>query len=138
MLTNGGRLIIIAECHRKLQELDEQLAVSTSHGFASGTGRGLRSRIEKYVKFCKDFGLYLFNGDALQACRYLQYLTRTHKSIQSMKNYVSGARALFELAGFGPPPWLDYMYQLTVRGISRDSDQVVKWAQPVSPVILAD
>ena len=69
--------------------------------------------------------------------RYLQYLTRTHNSIQSMKGYVSGARTLFELAGFEPPPW-DYLYQLTVRGITRDKGHVVKRAQPVTPKLLID
>ena len=122
----------------KLQELDKQLAASTSHGFAGTTARGLCSKIEKYVVFCKNYGLYLFNGEVLQVRRYLQYLTKTHNSIQSMKGYVAGAHTLFELVGFEPPPWDDYMYQLTVRGITRDKGHVVKRAQPVTPKLLVD
>ena len=122
----------------KLLVLDQQLAASTSHGFAKTTAHGLRSKIEKYVKFCTEYGLYLFNADVLQVRRYLQYLTKSHGSIQSMKGYVSGARTLFELAGFEPPPWDDYLYQLMVRGITRDKGHVVKQAQPVTPKLLVD
>ena len=122
----------------KLAELDKGLAKSTAHGFAKTTGRSLRTYINSYVSFCQDYGLYLFNGEVLQARRYLQHLSRTHKSIQSMKNYVGGARSLFEIMGFQPPPWEDYLYQLTVQGITRQKNHVVKKALPITPQLLVD
>ena len=128
---------VVNQLHR-LAELDRRLPRSTANAFAANSGRGLRTHINKYVQFCKQYGLYLFNNQVLQFRRYLEHLRLTHKSVDSMKNYVGGARTLFEIMGFKPPSWADHLYKLTARGITRELGHVVKRAQPVTPRLLID
>ena len=80
----------------------------------------------------------MFDNRPLHFRRYLEHLTETHNSIDSMKNYAGGARILFEIIRFDPPSPTDYLYKLTARGISRDKDHVVKRAQPITPKLLVD
>ena len=131
-------LLLVTGLVAMLQDLDDRLAKSTAQGWAKGSGKGLKTHIQKYVEFCKLYKLYLFNCDGLQIRRYLEHLTETHSSIDSMKNYISGVRTLLELMGYKPPPWTDYLYRLTVRGITREKGHVVKQAAPLTPFILVE
>ena len=122
----------------RLAALDRRLARSTSHGFAGRTAKNIKTQINKYVEFCQYYGLFIFETDGLQFRRYLEYLTNTHKSMDSMKNYISGARTLYEIMGFTPPHWSDYLYRLTAQGITRDLGHVVQRAFPVTSTLLVD
>ena len=70
--------------------------------------------------------------------RYLLYLSETHQSVESMKNYISGVKNFFHLMGKEPPDTGDYLYKLTVTGLTRIKAHVVKRAEPVTPGLLLD
>ena len=120
----------------RLEHLDRKMSTSTMHGIAPSSQRNLKTHINTYVRFCKYYNLDAFPADVLQERRYLQYLSEFHKCVDSSKNYVGGMRSLHELFGFTPPPSDDYLYQMTVSGIRRDKDHVVKQAAPITPEIL--
>ena len=122
----------------KLQKLDADLASSTSRGIADSSAKGLKTHINKYVDFCQEYDLYLFSPEVLQFRRYLQHLTKTHNSPDSMRNYISGAKSLYLIMGHQPPEISDYLYRLTLRGITRDKGHTPKQAQPVTPQMLVE
>ena len=123
---------------KRLQELDQLVATHTLKGLGDGTSHGLKTHVNTYVTFCTMFGLYLFTNTVDHFRRFVSHLTKTHSSIDSIKNYVSGAKNLFMIMGFQPPHIAGYIYNLTVKGITRVKDHVVKRALPVTPELLAD
>ena len=129
--------MILIAAQRKLRVLDGKLAVSTLHGMAQGTQRNFKTHINTYVTFCIEHELDLFPASVLQTCRYLQYLSEFHETVESSKSYVSGVQSLHQLFGFPPPESSDYLFQLTVSGIRHDKAHMVKQAYPVTPEIMA-
>ena len=116
--------------------LDERVAQFTLHGIAVSTTRNLKTHINAYVCFCTKYKLDPFPADTLQLCRYVAYLTDTHDSTDSIKNYVSGVCTLHMLMGFEAPAISEYLYQLTIKGIRCNKALVVWQAEPVTPEIL--
>ena len=121
----------------RLQELDKKMSSSTVHGLAPSTQCNFKTHVTTYVNFCTFYGLDMFPADVLQECRYLQYLSELHESVNSSKSYIGGMRSLHEIFGFKPPSAEDYMYQLMVRGIRRIKCHVVRQALPMTSEILA-
>ena len=118
--------------------LDEKLAHYTLHGLAVSTTRNLKTHINAYVCFCMKFGLNPFPADVLQMRRYVTHLSDTHRSVDLMCNYVSGVRTLHLLMGFDALVTSEYLYQLTIKGIRRIKNHMVKQAEAVTPEILAE
>ena len=108
------------------------------NGIAPTSQKNFRTHVTTYVRFCQFYGLDMFPADILQECRYVQYLSEYHKSVDSSKNYISGMRSLHEVFGFPPPSADNYLYKLTVNGIRREKGHVVKQAFPMTPDILAE
>ena len=119
-----------------LRHLDQRVAHFTLHGLVVSTTRNLKTHINTYVSFCIKYNLAMFPANILQMRRYMVHLTETHKSVDSMKNYVCGVRTLHLLLGFTPPPHDDYLYKLTVRGIKRDKGHMVRQAMGMTPELL--
>ena len=122
---------------QRLQQLDEEMEQKTLHGLGGSSVKSFRTHVNAYVEFCILFGLHLFTVTVTHFRRYITHLQRTHKSVESIKNYVSGVKKLFYLVGIEPPDLSDYLYNLTLRGILRDKDHVVRRANPVTPELLA-
>ena len=80
----------------------------------------------------------MFDPSVRHLQRYVTHLEATHSSVDSMKNYVSGVVKLYNVMGFEPPDTQHYNYALTLKGITRFKDHVVKRAQPVYPDMLAE
>ena len=128
----------VAQVFRRwLDELDKKLSSSTLHMMAPSSRRNFKMHVTTYVQFCTYYNLDTFPADVLQECRYLQYLSEFHRSVDSSKGYISGMWALHEIFGFKPPPSDDYLYQLTINGIRYVKGHVVKQAAPMTLDILA-
>ena len=97
-----------------------------------------KNSINTYVCFCMKYGLNPFPADILQMRRYVTHLSDMHCSVDSMHNYVSGVHTLHLLMGFEAPAVSEYLYELTVKGIRRVKNHVVKQAEAVTQEILAD
>ena len=105
-------------------------------GVGYSSSRGLRTHINAYVEFCTIYSLYIFNSSVLQIRRFVGHLSKSLQSPDSMKCYVSGVRNLFLLIGREPPDISDYIYGLTMKGITRFKGHMVKRALPVTPELL--
>ena len=78
----------------------------------------------------------MFPASPFQMCRYLQYLSEFHSTVDSSKNYVSGVRTLHHLLGLQPPACNDYLYKLTIQGIRRSKAHAVRQSEAMTPELL--
>ena len=120
----------------RLRQLDSKVADAAIRGIANTSTKSLRTHINAYVNFCLKYDLYMFDNSSLQMRRYLLHLSETHKSVDSMKNYISGVKKLFLVNGKGTPDTSDYLYKLTVSGLLHIKAHVVKRAEPITPQLL--
>ena len=67
---------------------------------------------------------------------FTQFLSRSFKSTQSIKNYVSGVKSLHYLLGYSVDHINDFLINLGIKGIARLNPHSVKQAEPITPDIL--
>ena len=129
---------VVIQVVERLRTLDDRVAFATLKGLANTSTQSLRTHINAYVQFCQKYDLYMFDTAPLHFRRYLIHLSETHKSVDSMKNYIAGAKNFYLLLGKEPPDTSDYLYKLTVTGLTRLKGHVTKRAAPVTPQLLLD
>lgn len=69
---------------------------------------------------------------------YIQFLSRSFKAVQSIKNYVSGIKTWHKLLGFKFPDKDEFQIKLAFKGISRLQPHCIKQALPITPEILIE
>lgn len=67
---------------------------------------------------------------------YAQFLSRSFKSVESIKNYISAIKLLHLLLDFDYPQFDSFHLKLVLKGIARLKPHCPKQAQPVTPVML--
>lgn len=65
--------------------------------YAEGTHNNLKIQWETYLMFCIYFGLTYLPMDTSTLSLYAQFLGRSFKSTQSIKNYLSGVKTMHHL-----------------------------------------
>jgi len=119
----------------ELLELRQKLRETRRAAYAQGTHKNHMVQWRTYLSFC-----YYFNLEALPAsletiCLYCQYLS-SFLTPGSVKNYLSGVKALHIVSG------TEFMHskapelRLTLRGIDRLAQHCPEKAPPVTPTIL--
>ena len=129
---------IIGNCwyiaaQQRLAQLDQLVAKHLLGGIGESSAKSLKAHTNAYVSFCNLHCLYLFDPSALHFQRYAAYLAQSFKSVEAIKNYISGAKKIYLLMGFIPPDITDYIYRLTIKGVTRDLGHVVQRANPITP-----
>ena len=67
---------------------------------------------------------------------YAQFLSRSFKSIQSIKNYISGVKTMHYLLGYSTSQINDFLINLSLRGMERVKQHLTKQAKAITPEIL--
>jgi len=62
-----------------------------------------------YLLFCNYFHLQPFQVDAELLCTYSEFLSRSFKSAQSIRNYLNGVKVWFLLLGFNIEMFSSYV-----------------------------
>ena len=119
----------------ELADLRSDTVKSRRAAFSPGTGKNLRVQFKSFVLFCNYFKLCAVpvSQDTLDI--YVQFLSRSFKSIVSIKNYVNGVKVLHLTVG-APFPETDYAFQLLLRGLGRLNPHEEAQALPVTPLLL--
>ena len=86
--------------------------------------------------FCLYFGFSPLPVDLPTLLLYIQFLSRSFKSSQSIRNYVNGVNFLHSLVGLDTPLSQHFLTKLTIKGIARTSDVPPSQARPMTPEIL--
>lgn len=119
-----------------LQELRSDVQSSIQSAFAAGTRKNLKVHWRAFLLFCNFFQLKAIPADLETICLFIQFLSRSLKSVSSIKNYISGVRTLHLLLQFPFPHLEEFSLKLLFRGIARCNPHTVKQAQPITPEIL--
>lgn len=89
-----------------------------------------------FLLFCNFYMLNPFTVNAEVLCTYAQFLSRTFKSAQSIRNYLNGVRILFLLHGCNIDIFSSFEMKLTLRGLDRKLKHSHRQALPITIDIL--
>ena len=78
----------------QIKELEKDIKNSTWSTFAVGTKRNLMTQWRTFLLFCAYFKFVAIPASLKTVCLYIQFLSRSFKSVESIKNYISGIRTL--------------------------------------------
>lgn len=119
-----------------MNDLKTELKNSRRHAFAVGTNKNLNIQWETFLMFCFYFGLNYLPVDTETLSLYAQFLSRSFKSTQSIKNYLSGVKTMQYLLGHTTTHINDFLVNLSLRGMGRIKPHLIKQARAISPDML--
>ncbi len=128
-----GNLIISVSALRRLQH-DRRTSMRAA--LASGTKTNLKVQWRSYLIFCEHFSLAPFPASVDVLSLYAQFLSRTFKTVEAIRNYLSGVRSLHLFQGLECPSSSEFELKLVLDGIKRLNPHCPKRARPITPVIL--
>ena len=85
---------------KQMNNLKAELRNSRRQAFAEGTNKNLTIQWETFLLFCFYFKLTYLPVDTETLSLYAQFLSRSFKSVQSIKNYLSGVKTMHYLLGY--------------------------------------
>ena len=121
-----------------LKTLKADVHQSIRSAFSPGTRKNLKVHWRAFLLFCNFLDLIAVPADLETIGLFIQFLSRSFKSVSAIKNYVSGVRTLHLLLQYPFPHLDEFSIKLLFRGISRQHPHKVKQAHPITPEILLD
>ena len=88
--------------------------------------------------FCEYYNLDSFPVNVRTICLYAQFLRRSFKSVQSVRNYLSAVKTLHSLLDLKYPENGLMELNLWLRGIARNKQHVPRKGSPMTPCILKE
>lgn len=129
-------LIFISESH--LQSLTRDVKTTMRYAFAEGSLKNLQIQWQTFFIFCEYFKLPTLPASINTLCAFAQFLSRSFKSVNSIRNYLSGVKLLHTLLELDYPSAELIHLRLLLRGLARKNPHVPKQALPLTPEILLD
>ena len=105
--------------------------------YAVSTRKNLKIQWEAFLLFCFYFNLQHIPADTLTLQLYAQFLSRSFKSVDSIRNYLSGVRTMHLLLGYTIDHVNNFLINLSLKGLTRLKQHCVKQAEPITPLILS-
>ena len=121
---------------KQLNDIKTELRNSRRQAFAEGTNKNLKIQWETFLLFCLYFSLTYLPVNTETLSLYAQFLSRSFKSIQSIKNYISGVKTMHYLLGYSTSQINDFLINLSLRGMERVKQHLTKQAKAITPEIL--
>ncbi|MCG8075263.1 MAG: hypothetical protein JAY75_03350 [Candidatus Thiodiazotropha taylori] len=118
--------------------LQKEVRDSVRAAFAEGTSKNLKVQWKSYFLFCKFYGQKPIPTSTETLCLYGQFLSRSFKSVESIKNYISGVKTLHYMLDIKFPLENKVQLDLMLRGLSRNNPHMPNRALPMTPLILMD
>ena len=112
------------------------MKTSRKKAYAEGTSKNLRIQWESYLLFCFYFRITSLPASTETLSLYAQFLSRTFKSSNSIKNYISGVKSMHYLLGYTLDHINEFLINLGIKGIARMHPYCTKQAKPITPEIL--
>lgn len=114
------------------------MSASRRSAYATGTRKNLKLQWESYLLFCVYFGLSFLPTSTEVLSLYSQFSSRTMKSAQSIKNYISGVKTMNLILGYSIEHINSFIINLGLKGIAREHPNCIKQADPITPAILKE
>ena len=121
---------------KQMKTLKSDLKTSRQNAFADSTTKNLRTQWESFLLFCFYFNLSYLPVDTETLCLYSQFLSRSFKSTNTIKNYMSGIKTMHHILGFSVDQINDFLLNLSIRGIARLHPHCVKQSKAITPELL--
>lgn len=114
--------------------MDQQ--TSCKSAFAHGTFENIKVQWRTFLTFCIYFGFKFLPASLNTVCLYAQFLSRSFKSVNSIKNYLNGVRLLHLYNDLEFPYLQSFSLKLTLKGLQRLNPYLPRKALPITPLIL--
>lgn len=115
--------------------MEKDLRHTQRKAYAIGTTRNHRSQLKKFQCFVAQVGVDVLPISDDMLCLYIQFLSRSLRSFQSVLNYVSGLKFFHQLLDMPFPSLASVQVRLTLRGLRNSMRPPVR-ASPMTPTIL--
>lgn len=125
---------MFSENHLEVLRMD--LRKANKRAYAVGSRRNLRVQWESFLLFCLFFKFCSLPTSTETLQLYAQFLSRSFKSVDSIKNYISGVRSVHLLLGYNIEHINNFLLNLSLKGIAKSIPHIVKQAEPITPDIL--
>ena len=129
-------MVIIFISDGQLHILRQDLKTSTKAEYAEGSRRNLKVQWESFLLFCTYFSFISLPASTETLQLYAQFLSRTFKSTESIKNYINGVKTMHLLLGYKVDQINSFILNLSVKGIAKLKPYCVRQAAPMTPEIL--
>ena len=119
-----------------LDKLKRDLIQSNKAAYAEGTRKNLQVQWESYLLFCTYFQFVSLPTSTETLQLFAQFLSRTFKSTDSIKNYINGVRSMHLLLGYSVDHINKFILNLSIKGMAKLHPYCIKQAEPITPEIL--
>lgn len=119
-----------------MASLKKDLNLSRRSAYAEGTVKNFRTQWEAYLLFCLYFGFSYLPAKTDTLSLYAQFLSRSLKSTQTIRNYISGVKTMHFLLGYSTENINEFLISLTLKGMARLNPYCIRQAHPITPQIL--
>ena len=106
--------------------------------FAEGTSKNLKVQRRAYLLFCNFYGLKTIPATTETLCLYGQLLGRSFKSVESIRNYISGVKTMHLFLGIKFPEENLFQIDLVFKGLACIKKHTPNRALPMTPQILRE
>lgn len=120
----------------QLLNLKRDLDHSNKAAYAEGTRKNLKLQWESYLLFCLYFNLNSLPASTKNLQLFAQFLSRTFKSADSIRNYVNGVKSMHLLLGYPTEQINKFILNLSLKGIAKLKSYCVHQAEPITLEIL--
>jgi hypothetical protein len=107
--------------------------MSAKHAYADSTNKNIVTQWESYFIFCFYFNLIPMPTTINIISLYSQFLSRSFKSVDSIRNYISGVKLLHLFLDKEYPQFDSFHLKLVLKGLSRTKPHCPKQAQSITP-----
>ena len=115
---------------RQIDVMRHELKQTQKTAYAIGTHKNISTQIKSFLLFCEYFQVKSIPVTIDDLCLYIQFLSRSMKSVQSIRNYVNGVKLLHVFSDAEFPNLADIHIKFTLTGISRILVHTPKQATP--------
>lgn len=133
-MVNYGRFI----SEQEFKELKQDLKVSNLSAYAASTRKNLKVQWESFLLFCIYFNMQYLPAETCTLQLYAQFLSRSFKSVESIRNYLSGIRTMHMMLGYSINHLNNFLINLSLKGLTRLKQHMVRQAEPITPLILSE
>ena len=120
----------------QLQKLRKDLNKSRKAAYAESTSKNLKTQWKSFLLFCIHFNLEALPTSLDTVCLYAQFLSRSFKTVDSIRNYLSGVKLMHPFSACPYPDLSAFDLKLALRGLKRLKPHCPKQALPITPSLL--
>lgn len=100
------------------------MAEAYDRALAPGTQANRLSQAKTFIAFMLAFGLHVFQPSVTDILMYIQLLRNSRKTVGTIKNYLSGAKAFIMERGYSGLSFIHPQVITFIKGAERNSDHV--------------